>query len=246
LHAVLAVEPSLANTVKVLTDELKTTFSKKPELFRGFIKDTKFHDDSRQSENTSETKNVAYTVGENLDYVVAEYIKYYDGLATKEATNQISKADLVIDGKTVATGLPGTFLLGLEKRLSMLRELLLTIPTLDPTHTWSADTASSKKGVYRSEVSKTFKTELHVEYVTLAPPTDKHPAQVKDWSVQKPVATIEQTAFSGMWTVQRKADVLARLENLLRCVTESRMNSAKVDAVDTKIGETIFKYLLGN
>lgn len=87
------------------------------------------------------------------------------------------------------------------------------------------------------------RTEKQVKFVTLAPATDKHPAQVKDWTEDVPVAKVETVAYSGMWTVQQKADALDRLDVLLQAVKKARQRANTAEVVDGHIGAALMAFV---
>jgi len=243
LHELLAVEADLTNTANKLMEEANTTFIKKPDHFTGFTKETKYLDERRSLENTTENKQLVTTVDDKLDYALSHAGKMYDALLQKEATNQTAKADLIVDGKTIAKDIPSTFLLGMESRLKIVRALVEGIPTLPPAIEWRDD-INAGKGRYRNNPVATFKTEKKVEFVTLAPATDKHPAQVKDWTADVNVARVDTTTFSGMWSTQRKADVLDRIDTLAQAVKQARQRANMAEVVPVKIGAALLDFIL--
>jgi hypothetical protein len=243
LHELLAVEADKNNIASKLVDESKATLSKKPDHFRGFTKTLSYFDPARAAENAEETKLVVSTVSENLDYTAYHIADYFDVVLQKELTNQTANADLVLDGTIFGKGLPATFLLGMETRLKGLRPALEAIPTLPPAINWQPDT-NSGVGHYRSPQTMVPKTEKRVKFVTLAPATDKHPAQVKDWIEDEAVAKVETVEFSGMWTVEQKADAIDRLDRLLQAVKKARQRANMAEVVPGSIGDKLTSYIL--
>lgn len=242
LHELLAIDADLNNIATNMLRDAQVTFTKRIEHFQGFTKSTHYLDEAKADLNTEENKEVPTTVDTRLEYALQHLTKLYDVLIQKEATNHTAKADLIVDGVTLAKDVPGTMLLGLESRLKAVRELISTVPTLNPALAWTPDTTRGD-GVYRSQVQATTKTEKTLEYVTVAPATDKHPAQVKDWTVDKPVASIETVHLSGMWPVAKKAEVLDRIDVLMQAVKQARMRANSVEVVPGKIGDVLFKYI---
>lgn len=244
LHELLAVEADLANTAKAMTDDAAVAFTKKSEHFRGLVTTTTYFDAARAQENVTEEKVLVTTVGERLRYALKFAARYFDALLQKEATNQNAKADLIVDGVTMATDVPATFLLGMETRLRNMRELLLVIPTNDPALDWSPDTTASVADVFKAPPVVRMKTEKQVRSKVLYDATDKHPAQIEKWAEDVPVAKVEQRLTSGMWTPLRKATTIANLDNLLVAVKKARQRANSAPVVEATIADKMIDYIL--
>ena len=243
LHELLAVEPDLKTSAEQMIGDALNTFTKKPDHFKGQVRTVTYFDTAREGENTSDEKALVTTVDDKLDYALGFLGKYYDALLQKEATNQEAKADLVVDGTTIATGLPSTFLLGLEARLKSLRDVLIAIPTLEPSIKWSEDLAAGA-GIFSAPPTATMKTEkVHTSKV-LYEATKEHPAQIKELSEDKPVARVETLNTSGMWTPARKAATIERLDKLLRATKKARQRANTQEVVDRTVSKELFAYVL--
>lgn len=243
MHQLLAVEPDIAKRAEALITEAMSTFGK-ADRFEGQVRKVELFDDARSRENTSDTKAVTTTVDEKLGFVIPEVERWFDSLLQKETANQIAKADLIVNGVTLAKDVPATFLLGMEKRLQVIRDrLLLTIPTLDPNLTWSSN-PNLREGVVQSQTIENYKTEKVADVLTLAPATDKHPAQVKEITLDRNVGKIILVKHSGMWTVSRKAQVLSKIDSLIEAVKSARMVANDAVVPDVHIAGVMFKFIL--
>lgn len=242
LHELLAVEGNLNKTAGAIMAEAITTFQKKPDTYRGLTASLKMLDEARQAEDHSNSKEVVDTVPAKLDYVSQHVMKYWNAMLQKEEANQRATADLVVDGQVLMHAVPATFLLGLETRLSSLREVLVAAPTLDPNMTWSEDPGTGE-GIFRSNVQTSMKTEKTVKHKVLVAATKEHRAEIEKWNEDAPVGRIERTHFSGMITPARKSHLLARLDALLRGVKKARQRANAVEVTDLDIGTPIFGYL---
>lgn len=246
LHELLAVEGDLQGTAKKLIAEGIKTFGK-PEHFIGQHRRLEMFDQSLQDQVVAdEFKEMVTTVPAKLDYLSDGLGRYYDALLQKEMTNQLATADLVVDGTTIATAVPATFLLGMESRLKEFRAVIEAAPTLAPGIAWEKDETLGK-GVYRAknddEKLKTAKTFMHK---VLYEATDKHPAQIEKWEEQAPVGKYITKTTSGMFSPADKSAVLGRLDKLIQAVKKARMKANMVDAVDATIGNKLFDFILGN
>ncbi len=243
LHELLAVEPDLKTSAEQMVGDALNTFTKKPDHFKGQVKTVVYFDAAREGENTSDEKALVTTVDDKLTYALGFLGKYYDGLLQKEATNQVAKADLVVDGTVLATGLPSTFLLGLEARLKSLRDVLIAIPTLEPSITWTEDAAAGVN-VWRASPVAQMKSEKVFTTKVMYEATKEHPAQIKELMEDKPVARMETLSTSGMWTPARKAATIERLDKLLRATKRARQRANMADVVERTVSKELFAFVL--
>lgn len=243
LHELLAVLPDTAVAAQTISVETMATFSKKADHFKGQIRDVKFFTEARESENVSDSKELVTTVHEKLDHTATVLSRHYDALLQMEEANGRARADLTVDGMVLMADIPATFLLGMEKRLKQLQDLLLTMPTLEPAVKWEPDPGRGA-GIYVSAPTVQMKTEKTLQHKILVAATDKHPAQVEKWNEDVPVARIETTHISGMLTPAEKALIITRVGNLMAAVKKARQRANDTDVKDLRVGKRIFEYLL--
>lgn len=245
LHEILAVERDLEEASKKITAEASETFAKKRDRFTGGSRVLTMFDEDRAFENDALTTQMVTTVDAKLAHVAKSVGKYYDVFATKEASNQTATADLVVGGKTLLEGLPGTLLLGLEKRLEGIRKMYDQIPTLQPGKSWKVDDTREAGTFITEEPDTSFKTEKTTMHKVLVEPTEHHPANIDKWTENVNVGRIETMHWSGMYTPARKAEVLERLDNLIHATKRARQRANSTEATKLKIGEVLFKYING-
>lgn len=245
LHEVLAVENELKNIAKKITEEGINTFSKKPDHFLGFHKTLKMFNDARSNEEAAagQHRELVTTVNDKLLYVAGHIIKALDATAQKESTNQLAKADVVINGKTVLKDVPATLLLTLEKEIKVIRDIYKAIPTLQPGIEWKLDTEAGE-GVYRTvRPEARAKTEKVFHFNEISPPTKEHKAQIREWNDDRPVGNYETTQVCSMISPGRKSVLLGRIEDLFQAVRKARSRANKQEIIDAHIGEKIFGYI---
>jgi len=251
LHELLAVEGDLEGTWKKILVETAATLTKRQTLFSGFVRKLVMFEESRQNENDEEHKAMSTTVFEKLDYMWKSCVKYFDAIAQKEATNQVARADLIVDNITIISDMPATLLLGLESRLKHVRDIYASIPTLPPSIEWEKD-ESMGAGVYRSvHTEDAFKTEktfrAKVLYEAKFPKDGEGgaslPAQIEKISETENIGKYERTTWTGVLSSADKSILLKRLDKLIRGVKQARQraNSAKVVPLD--IGKKLFDYV---
>lgn len=244
LHELLAVEGDLAATSKKLSDEAKVTFEKRADHFMGLATTVTMLDAARQGENTAEEKAMVSTVADKLNYLTKPVVKHFDAVLQKDSANQEATADLVVDGATLGENLPATFLLGLENHLKRLRPIYEAIPTLKPGLDWKKD-ENLGANVYKAPSQTSFRTEKVVGYQVLYEATKEHPAQIKDWTEDKPIGRVERTETSGMLSPADKAAILGRIDTLLRAVKRARQRANGQEVQDRHIGAALFGFIHG-
>ena len=122
LHELLAVEGDLEGTYRKIIEETRTTFSKKPDHFFGFVRTLEWFTEG-MPDHPEEHKAMDTTVSDKLEYQESHIIRYLDAVLQKEATNQKAASDLIVNGRTIAENVPATFLLGLESKLKHILEI---------------------------------------------------------------------------------------------------------------------------
>lgn len=247
LHEVLAVDKDLEKVATEVVGEAVVTFTKKVDHFTGHVRTLRMFDEGRKQEEAAqgEVKELTTTVPEKLAYVAGHVIRYYDALAQKENTNQVAKADVILDdGTALLKDIPATLLLALENKLAKLRDMYGSIPTLQPGIEWEVDPNASMSGVYKAAKDEpTSRTEKDFAFKVLYEATDKHPAQIEKWNVDKVVGEYSRSRYSGMLTPKQKSDLLRRLDGLINAVKQARARANTQEVQDLKIGQTIFDYL---
>lgn len=246
LHEILAVEGDLAGTAKKIMDEARGTFGGKPDHFLAATQTDTYFAEEQANLNTASAKAMVTTVDDKLDYIAPVIGRYYDAYFTKEATNQVAVADIMVGGKALWSGVPATVLLGMESKLKELRSVYEAIPTLAPGVFWEADAAAGR-GVYRARDSETrFINKRTLTPIELSPATKEHKAQVQAVEVDVPVARREITHQSGMLSPAEKSDLLERIDVLIRAVKVARQKANACDAKDqTGFGAAVFGYING-
>lgn len=244
MHELLAVESAVtANFQRDLEETLKVLA--RPDHFQKQVAQKTFFAEEDQKLNVSETKDITTTVAERLNWFSGAAEKYLDVIIQKDKTNQKAVADIALDdGTVVAADVPATTLLALETKLQDLRKVFVAVPTLPSGIMWEWDAAENLWKTKEPVV--TFQTKKTAKAVVLYEATKEHPAQVKEVFEDVPVAKITKDTYNGMLTSAQKAEVLGRLDTLLKAVKQARQRANNVDADKTKIGPAITKFLLGD
>jgi len=201
LHQILAVEDGKMTTFKKVVEEGISTFSSKPELFKGLTTEqvSEFQSDNpkyKEYPDSTEAVPVSETVLGKLRYVFDAAIEYFDLVAQKDKTNQTASADLMVDGVVILSNVPAVTLLFIENKMKSVRGLIEAVKTLDPAKIWSPK--PGQDNVFQAvPVSKPVK-EPEEKWQIVAPATDKHPAQVQKIISHELRATKSSTELSGL------------------------------------------------
>jgi hypothetical protein len=244
LHELLAVGTNLENQANKTRADLITTFDKKHQLFGQKLVTFKSNEEGVAAV-TEEQSDIQSTVTKELDWITGILGKDIDVGHQVDVANTLAKADIVTEGgDVIATGIPATSLLQLEKHLAKVHELLVTIPTLDPAKGFVADT-TREHGVYRAREVVKNRTKKVNKPLVLYPATDKHPAQTQLVTEDVAVGTIHEQEWSALLTPALKGDLIERCEVLTRAVKKARAraNETDVDVKGCNIAKSLFDFL---
>jgi len=252
LHELLAVEASNEAAATALIGQTTNTFKSKENLFKGKARTLQMFGKNEQNQiemTAIEAKNyqnllVSATIPDSLNYMACVLADYYDVVAQKELTNQLAKADVVIDGKVIIEGVPATFLLGMETKLKTLRNVLDEIPTMAPGMLWKEATEIGRF-IYKTDPIRDIKTEKMTDHKMLPQPNPNIPVQYVPIESSKNVGEYTEVNFTGLINSADKAKLIERLDSLLKAVKQARQRANNVDASTTKVGDKMMGYLLG-
>lgn len=247
LHELLAVENNLRGQADETRKDLMNTFEKKKHHFSEVIVTFKSNREGVEDKVESQL-GLQSTITKELDWISEKLTAAIDAAHQIDCANTIAKADVVLEsGVVILKDVPATSLLQLEKRIKEIQGLVHSIPTLDPAKGFEPDSERGT-GIYRARDVEKPRTEKQFEFIVMVPPTDKHPAQVKELMLDKPVGIILQQEWSSLITTAEKGDMLDRVESLLRAVKKarSRANEQDVDVKSNRVGERILNYVFRN
>jgi len=244
LHELLAVEPDLRGQAESCRTDLKNTFEKKGHHFTKKVVTVKSAVEGVPDKVETQL-NLQTTIRKELAWISEKLSKALDIGHQIDTANTTASADVVLDDGTVLLkAVPTTSLLRLEHRVTEIRDLVHTIGTLDPAKGFAED-ATEGEGIFRARDDERPRTEKQFKFIVMVPPTDKHPAQVKELMVDVPITTVITQEWSSLLTVAAKGDMLDRVEELLRAVKKARAraNEMEIDVRQNKIGNSVLNYV---
>jgi hypothetical protein len=240
LNQILAIERSTKSRVHGDVTRMHHSLQK-PALLNGFTKSyqRKNEDDDVYPPEKQKVQLKATDMLKQAGRLLAELV---DVTATKDFGNTHAKADLVVDGEVLLSGVPATFLLFLEKQLADLKTFVTKVPALDPAEDWTHDAGAD---LYKTEPIQTSKTKKVQRPIVLYPATEKHPAQTQLISEDVVVGVWVTVKQSGAMPAARKSELLERIERLSSAVKFARETANGVEVTKREVGERLFTYLLG-
>lgn len=240
LNQAIAVEKSLKARIGKERTELHHR-SMKPELYEGFDK-TFVPKNEGEDVKPSDKKLVQLRVQDVLEEGASQFVEMINATAVKDFGNVIAKADIIVDGETLAENVPVPHLLYLEKELAEFATFVRALPILDESEEWKFDEQSQ---VSRTSVTVQNVTRKDQVPVTLYEATDKHPAQTQLITKDVVIGQWETQRISGAMSRKRKMHLLDRIGKLREAVIKAReeANGMEIDSVSL-IGDAVIDYIL--
>ncbi|NEP83249.1 MAG: hypothetical protein F6K39_36990 [Okeania sp. SIO3B3] len=238
LNQIIAIEKGIkSRSVQELAEAQKAL--QKPALLSG-ISRTYRPKDEEGEQLPPESKRVEVKAEEIIRKTSQVLTKLFDVTATKDWTNCTARADVVVDGQTLLTQAPVSYLLFLEKQLTDLRSFIKKLPVLDAADTWTFDQSSDCWATEPVQTLRTFKTPRnHVK----AEATEHHPAQVEVYYEDVTIGYWRTVKFSGALPARQINEMLERLEKLSQAVKFAREEANNSETEEQRVGERIFQYL---
>src|SRR5262249_49773686 len=156
-----------------------------------------------------ESTRVQVKLTDSLTQIGRRLTDLFDVTATKDWANQEARADVAVDGTTLLTDVPISYLLFLDKQLTDLYTVFKTLPVLDPAEQWDYN---GHEGVYQTPAVGTVKTKKVPRNHVKAAATDKHPAQVDVYYEDVPVGRWSTVKSSGALPATRVRELVERIE----------------------------------
>jgi hypothetical protein len=239
LNQVIAIEKSVKQRVNTDAGALHK-ISQKGELFNGLARTYSARDDGGE-QIPPEYQRVQHRAEALLSEIAGMMSELFDVTATKDWTNTRARADVVVEGETLLSEVPATYLLFLEKNLDDLRTVIDKLPVLDPSYDWTFD---ANQGLFKTEPTLAQRTKKEQRPIVLYDATTEHPAQTQLITEDVVVGHWKRTLLSGALPEPRRKTLLRRVEALRNAVKFAREQANTVEADEQKVGEKLFGWLL--
>lgn len=224
---------------KALTEVYKKL--QKPALFEGISRSYTPSDEDGESQ-PPEKKNVQYKSRDAINEARSALLELFDVTATQDWGNCQANADVVVEGTTVLSEVPVTYLLFLEKQLTDLHTFVQQISVLDPAETWTWD---ENADCYATEPSISNRTKKVPRSHVLYEATEKHPAQVEMYHEDVKVGEWKTIKFSSSFAAQEKNEIIQRVRRLQEAVKFAREQANSMEVDQKKIGNKVFDFVFG-
>ena len=238
LNQIIAVEKGVKSKSYAELTEAHHSVQKAP-LLSGIAR-TYQPKDEEGEQLPPESTRVQVRTEEVLRGIAATLSKLFDVTATKDATNCVAKANVVVDDQTLLSDVPVSYLLFLEKQLTDMQTFIRKLPVLDSAESW---TFNDSADCWSTEPVRTIRTKKVPRNHVKAEATDKHPAQVEVYYEDVAIGYWTTVKFSGALPAKRVSEILERVEKLQQAVKFAREEANGTEVVDRKVGEKVFGYL---
>ncbi len=240
LNQIIAVEKGVkSRSFQELTEAHHAL--QKPTLLSGISRTYRPKDEEGEQLPAESTK-VQVKAEEVVRATAGILTRLFDVTASKDWANCIAKANVVIEGKTILSDVPISYLLFLEKQLTDLHTFIKKLPVLDASESWVFDASAD---CWATEPVQTLRTKKIPRNHVKAEATEKHPAQVEVYYEDVTVGFWRTLKFSGAMPAKRVNELLERVEKLQTAVKFAREEANAVEVTEQKLGEKFFEYLLG-
>lgn len=248
LHELLAAEKTPTGAWNQLYEDTLKKFKNPSHYFDGHSKSLSMIEESQANkaieDQAREEKPVATTVFDTLEYALDIFARAEDLQFQKNATNRKATGTVLWRGSPLLADVPVDELLGLEARLTKLRQLYAEIPTLDATKHWKKDDQVGRHVWVTVFPEETTKTEKQLIPVLMHAATKEHPAQVTPVPRDAVVGKFTTTKRSGAATALQKAEALKRIDELLVEIKQARMRANETTVETGRISDTLLPLLL--
>lgn len=253
LHEVIAAESTRAAAAALVIAETNKKFND-GKMFKGVLRTLTLYKEpdggpsvkAAAESAESRVEPIVTSVAAELDYTLGLWARAEDVRATKNLTNTVAKADIVLEnGTVVEKDVPVDELMGLEARLKEIKSTLALAPVVDPTEEWTPSQKWNVPGLLQTETRLTLKTEKVTEPFVLYEATDKHPAQVKEIVRTPNIGQFATTLYASALTVQQKANLLTQADELIAACRAARVRANSVEILPSSVGTKVVACLMG-
>lgn len=184
---------------------------------------------------------VRYTSAQVLEHISGLLPTLWDAVYTRDLGNAAARADVVLeDGTVLIRDCPTIFLGWMITQITDLRTVLTAIPTRPLGVKWER---TNQPGIWQSPVSRRIVTEQKPMH-KLSEPSDRHPQTLLDkWMSNEPVGQWNDRTLTGAMDPGEHAELLRRVEDVLRALTLARLNANKQEVTPASVSGGLLAYL---
>ena len=248
-HELLAAEKTTTTAWSELLLETRKKFGNPDTYYHGHSRTLSMLEQSDANIATEEAerseKPVTTTVFDTLEWAFGIFERAEQLQYQKNQTNTRAKATIMWKGAPFLEDVPVDELMGLEKRLLQIRELMLVVPTLDASKHWQkAPQLGPHIWEVKFPIEKT-KGDKRLQVVTMSEATEHHPAQVHTEHKDVPVGKYTTIQRSGEATAVQKSEAIRRIDDFLIEVKSARMRANETEVVQSEsFAQELVEFLL--
>lgn len=240
LNQVIAVLTSVKQAAKAKTTAAYQ-LAQKQALFQGITR-TYSPIDEAGFVYPAENQPVQANTQKAVALFVEGASELYDLALTQDRSNQMAVGNLEVGDITIATNLPVSYLLFLEKQMSDLKTFVEALPVLPIDQEWNYD---ANKGCWKSAAKITTKTKKINDFVVAYDATPEHPAQIREVSKDVVEGVWESVALSGALPLDEKNAILTRIHQLTQAILKARESANGIEVEQSAISADLFSYVFG-
>ncbi len=214
----------------------------KDQLFAGRERTYRPLDEVNGQKQPPESQRVQQRADDLIRQAVAKWTDLWNLIYTQDIGNQQAKADVIVDGQAILSGVPVTFLLFLDKQVNDLETFISKLPTPDPAEEWTHDPNS---GLLRSKATESLRTSKEPTVIVKYEATKDHPAQTELFTKDVPVGTWTQILYSGCLPTDRKNALLERIKKLQDAIKQAKEQANLLEVQKQKAAEAVFAFVFG-
>lgn len=238
LHQLIAVTKTVRGSSEATFTKIYQSLAK-DATFLGLIKTYQPQDEDGRGLPPESVKVLA-KAPDLISQAQAALERLINHAASMDRTNTLARADIEIGGVILASKVPVSTLLYLEKKLTDVHTFVSKLPVLDPMESWTWDPSTQ---VWRSDPYKTLRSRKVEEFVTIAPATDKHPAQVAKVAKDEVEGTWTTTKLSGAIPSSARQGLLSRVEELTIAVKRAREQANTQEVMEVAMGNALMNHI---
>lgn len=192
-------------------------------------------------------KRPEYNAAEQLGDLRAILTRLLDLTATKDLADTHAKADVVLpNGKTLLKQVPVAHLLWLEVKLTNLVIVMRSIPVMNPAENWDTNAEGLAPGWHKTVPEVRPHLQKITEWKAIVPPTDKHPADVRQVSNDVKTGTWTHIRFTTAYPAAEKNRLVRKTETVLEAVKQAIPIANKLEVTDVDESGPLLGYIFGD
>jgi hypothetical protein len=213
----------------------------KPDLFSGFVATYACHTEDPTLKQPDQRKVVQQNAPEIVKLAQSGLKEMWNIVATKDVGNCSAKADVVVDGVTLAEQVPVTHLLFLEKQLADIRTFIAKLPVLDPSKEWVYD---ENKGMFQTKFhEQRIKTRKVNKALVKIEPGPHSPGQAEIIVVDEQEGVWTQVDVSTAYPQDKIRQMLDRVSKLSAAVKSAREEANSIDVKKVSIADRLLGFV---